>query len=235
MKTKRVLIITRHISQQEQAWWARHSVRLQAKPMIESHYLTSKLAPDLPEEIVVFTSKNAVKAVLKSSSAQQLQWLQSKTIAAIQPSTSQYLAEHKLPISCEAPNSAALASKIIDNYPPQSIRYFCKADRLPILPTKLKEANFTVRENIVYQTKAKPQVVDWDEAEGVIFYSPSAVKSFFQLNKWPQEKMAFAIGTTTAKALKAAKVGSIRIAATPSKEGLLAAILSTSNSIYSQT
>ncbi|MEL7530521.1 MAG: uroporphyrinogen-III synthase [Bacteroidota bacterium] len=233
MKTEWALITTREASQQEKRWWAHCGVRLKAYPMIETNYLRFTLKGNLQEEVVVFTSKNAVKAVLESLSPKELQNLGSKTIASIAPATSQYLIKQTLSTSCHASNSAELAQKIIDNYSPQPVRYFCKADRLPILPTKLKQAQFAVRESIVYQTKVKSQVIVWGEAKGAIFYSPSAVASFFQLNEWPKRKIAFAIGPTTAQALKEAKVRSIRIADKPSKEGLLASIRSTFNNIYS--
>ncbi|MEM6346179.1 MAG: uroporphyrinogen-III synthase [Bacteroidota bacterium] len=232
MKTSRLLISTKTISTQERDWWAQAGVRLKAYPMIENTLLAVDLDHELGEEILVFTSKNAVKAVLNASKPPQLQALQSKTIASIAPATSQYLQKHSVPVSCEASNSADLAKKIIASYPPQPIRYFTKEDRLDVLPAELSQAKFEVGESIVYQTQARPQIVHWGEAEGAFFYSPSAVRSFFELNQWPQDKIAYAIGSTTAQALLAAKVDSIQIAEIPSRAGLLASIQSTFNSIY---
>jgi uroporphyrinogen-III synthase len=45
---------------------------------------------------------------------------------------------------------------------------------------------------------------------GVLFGSPSAVLSFFAKNKWPQAAVAFAIGTSTAVALRGCGVQAVQ-------------------------
>ena len=38
--------------------------------------------------------------------------------------------------------------------------------------------------------------------DGIIFFSPSAVLSFFENNKWPKDSHGFCIGKSTAETLK---------------------------------
>jgi uroporphyrinogen-III synthase len=77
-----------------------------------------------------------------------------------------------------------------------------------------------VREIVVYRTRETPeQMVKHYQA--VMFYSPNGVNSFFRVNKiWPHTVL-FAIGNTTAMALRTKTQNEIIIADTPSKENLV--------------
>ena len=53
----------------------------------------------------------------------------------------------------------------------------------------------------IYDTLLTPHKIKLD-VDGILFYSPSAVESFFIKNKWPKNTYGFCIGKTTANVLK---------------------------------
>ena len=56
-------------------------------------------------------------------------------------------------------------------------------------------------EYIVYETKPAPQIIT-EKYDGILFFSPSAIKSFFSVNTISSGTVCFAIGETTANILK---------------------------------
>ncbi len=80
--------------------------------------------------------------------------------------------------------------------------YFITGDRhLNIIPLYLSKKGFDIETIITYHTKEVEQNMEVNY-DGIIFLSPSAVKSFFRQHKISIEIPLFAIGETTATALK---------------------------------
>lgn len=106
-----------------------------------------------------------------------------------------------------AQNGAELAHLIAKNHKNEHFYYFCGKQRRDELPTVLSEYNVSYNEIITYETKGNPQSFE-QEFDGVLFFSPLGVESFFSGLKSnnqppPLEKRAgvryFCIGETTAK------------------------------------
>lgn len=98
--------------------------------------------------------------------------------------------------------------------------FFCGEQRLDILPSKLRQAGFTVQERVVYRTLQTPQRVERTYA-AIAFFSPSGVESFFSVNSIREETALFSIGRTTAAALLARTGRTAIIASRPEKEVLI--------------
>ncbi|HEX9150948.1 MAG TPA: uroporphyrinogen-III synthase, partial [Flavobacterium sp.] len=77
-----------------------------------------------------------------------------------------------------------------------------------------------VNEIVVYQTIAVPFKVE-KKYHGILFFSPSAVESFFSNNKVTGQTVLFAIGKTTAMALKKYCNNKIITSDEPGKENLV--------------
>jgi len=73
---------------------------------------------------------------------------------------------------------------------------------------------------VVYQTLATPHKIQKDYF-GVLFFSPSAVQSFFSKNKVKDRTILFAIGNTTANEIKKYSNNKIIISDEPGKENLV--------------
>ena len=167
--------------------------------------------------IVIFTSMNAVEAVANEMHGMIPDW----EIYCIGPQTSkkviEYFGENSL--KGTAPYAEELAALIIENEDPQDIYFFCGSLRRDVLPAKLSEYGFNVWEIEVYQTNELPVRIEKNYA-GILFYSPSAVRSFFKKNKVDGHSLLFAIGETTAAEIKLYCSNLVIIADEPVKESL---------------
>ncbi|HEX5668158.1 MAG TPA: uroporphyrinogen-III synthase, partial [Chitinophagaceae bacterium] len=61
--------------------------------------------------------------------------------------------------------------------------------------------------------------------DGIIFFSPSAVESFFSMNQISNNTICFAIGDTTANALKQHTNNRIMVAKNPRQEDVIAMVI----------
>ena len=84
----------------------------------------------------------------------------------------------------------------------------------------LRQRGIDVNEIIVYQTINLPHKIE-QEYHGILFFSPSAVQSFFQKNKLSDTTILFAIGNTTANEIKKFTNNKIIISDSPGKENLV--------------
>jgi len=165
---------------------------------------------------VVFTSMNAVEAVGKIVSGTE--W----KIFCIGNTTKKLVEKYfgEKNITGTADNASLLAEKIISPSAIKKIVFFCGDQRREELPQKLKENKIEVEEIEVYKTLETPQQLS-KEYDAVLFFSPSAVKSFFSKNKIRSATKLFAIGDTTAKEINNFTDQSIIIADKPGKENLI--------------
>ena len=67
----------------------------------------------------------------------------------------------------------------------------------------------------------KPSKAFKKNYDGILFFSPSAVNSFFSLNKINEQTQIFAIGKTTADAIHKHTKREITIAEIPSEENMV--------------
>lgn len=152
---------------------------------------------------VAFTSANAVDVLNNYTTSgdtyRVIDWkifcLSGKTKKALL--SARFLEKH---IVGEAENATALAKKIIGRGV-KKIVFFCGNRRRDELPALLKRAGITVHEVMVYETLETPTVVDVNDVAAVLFFSPSAVQSFFAANELKPETVCFVVGPTTANSL----------------------------------
>lgn len=90
-----------------------------------------------------------------------------------------------------------LAEIITANYADLNFDFFCGEQRRESIPIKLTKANINFKEHHLYSTSANYKKFDRD-FDAILFFSPSAVQSFFHLNPATQAQL-ICIGKTTAK------------------------------------
>ena len=153
--------------------------------------------------IVVFTSKNAVEIVATELGRNKpdpvaVGW----KIFCLGYATRQLVEKYfqKELIGGTAQNARKLA-EIIVHKKIQKIIFFSGDQRRNELPDLLREADIGVDEIVVYQTIVTPQRIE-RTYDGILFFSPSAVKSFFEKNKLESRTVLFAIGNTTADEIR---------------------------------
>ena len=165
----------------------------------------------------VFTSANAINAmsgILKSSKPD---W----NIYCIGKATKKAVLQYfdTSAVKGTAMDGEGLA-KIIESHHVADVVFFCGDKRLDALPDFLYKHNIMVREIVVYKTKETPEQVT-KHYQGIMFYSPNGVNSFFRVNTIAPSVVLFAIGSTTAKAIKLKTNNKIMVSETPTKEQMV--------------
>jgi uroporphyrinogen-III synthase len=144
----------------------------------------------------VFTSANAVKIVgarLKQKPKWKIYCIRNETRIAV---VNWFGAESIVKF---ASNASHLSQQMISDGVTKAV-FFCGDQRLDILPDNLYKHGVNLTELIVYDTRLIPERVD-DKTDAILFFSPTAVRSFFSMNVLSPETIVFAMGNTTAKAL----------------------------------
>ena len=181
---------------------------------------------------VVFTSANGVEAVkhylAQEAPVQAPNWQVFCIAGRTKEAVTELLPD--APILATAEYGATLAEFIKGHAEVKEVVFFCGNKRREELPTILKEAGIQVNELVVYQTEETPVTIT-EDLDGVLFFSPSAVSSFFAANQLKADTVCFAIGTTTAEALTNYTTNKIITSATTSQASILEAVQHYFNSI----
>lgn len=163
----------------------------------------------------VFTSANAITAL-----APVFKKPKGWKVYTINNTTARLITEvFRIYITAMAPNAAVLADRIIEDGI-KKVHFFCSNIRRDELPGKLRAAQIDVEEIVVYETIETPAPVN-RVYDGILFYSPSAVHSFFSVNTVTSATQLFAIGYTTAETIHHYTGNAVRIADKPGKEELV--------------
>jgi len=167
---------------------------------------------------LLFTSKNAVQCT--HDLLPQLR--PANNIFCIGGGTSEkareyYGADH---IAAVADNAASLARELIARPGFRQAVFFCGDKRREDLPEILAAHGINLQEVHVYFTELTPAIIA-GHFDGVIFFSPSAVESFFSMNTIDAGTVCFAIGSTTASALTAITKNRVVVSAAINEKILL--------------
>lgn len=175
---------------------------------IPQHILKSKI------ENVIITSQNAVESILTNCPSEELQF---KNIYCVGRRTKKII-ESKIGKVKHSENSAkALAEHLVEFMDGTEVTFFCSESRLDELPEILEENNIKVNEIEAYKTILDDVKLD-EKIEGIMFYSPSTVKSYLRNNN--PDKIAYCIGETTASEAKK-HFKDVRIAKIPTVESVI--------------
>lgn len=170
------------------------------------------------QAVVVFTSASAVFAVCEHPTFIRPDWKICCIEKATMKAVLQYFDESF--ILCSAKDSDELAKAIKEASGVDEVVFFCGDKRMDTLPSSLLQSGIITREVVVYKTVEQPQFIE-KEYDGILFYSPSGVSSFFTMNTVPAHTVLFAIGATTAQAIQIESDNKVVFCTTPSKEQLL--------------
>lgn len=190
---------------------------------INSDELKTQLKSFLQQNITaVFTSKNAVKA-FEQIVNREVPWKIFCIGQSTKKSVIKVFGEEK--ISGIANNAEELGDVILQDEEIRKIVFFCGKQKREELPNKLKAERKEVEEIVVYVTQETPQKISRKHYEGILFFSPSAVNSYFSLNKINEEIQIFAIGKTTAESLEKHTNKEVNVAESPTEESMFKQII----------
>ena len=174
---------------------------------------------------VIFTSTNAVEAVdahLISPPDWEIYCIGGKTKDIIEEKFGTNA------IKGFADTAKELAKLIVKKNTATTIYFFSGNKRMNHLPEILSDNLFDLEEVVVYTTEPAQHIID-KAYDGIIFFSPSAVNSFFEVNKIKDSVVLFAIGDTTANAIADISDNKIIVSRKPDAELLLQKVSETFN------
>jgi uroporphyrinogen-III synthase len=187
---------------------------IRTEPVLTSETLNEIQKVSTHPGAVIFTSVNAVEAVVTGLDQRKTDSIAWKIFCigyGTKQSVTKIFGERS--IEGVALNATELAKVILDSDVSELI-FFCGDQRRDELPGLLKQNKIDVKEIVVYKTIATPKKIG-KKYDGILFFSPSAVKSFFQENKLDDQTILFAIGNTTASEVKKFSKNKIVISDTP--------------------
>ncbi len=179
---------------------------------------TQKIIAAIAEKntYVIFTSVNALRAAT-ASLVKIPEW---KIFCTNGPTLRETIAFFgKDSVTASAENAQQLAELIVTEKITAAV-FFCGTQRLDTLPDLLAKADIAVVECVVYESNAARNALD-KTYDGILFYSPLSVKTFFIDNDLARDTVVFALGSTTASALRNYTSTEIRMAPAPEKSALL--------------
>jgi uroporphyrinogen-III synthase len=165
----------------------------------------------------VFTSMNAVESVslhIAGKPNWEIYCIGGATKTLVQAT----FGNHS--IQATAKSGSALAEKIIQANNVTNVVFFCGDHRLDELPETLKAQSINVIELVVYTTIQTPKLIE-QNFNGIVFFSPSAVHSFFSMNTVATDVIMFAIGKTTAATINTYCTNKIITSDYPGKEQMI--------------
>jgi uroporphyrinogen-III synthase len=183
---------------------AEAGIDLDAFPFIHTTAVTEK---EVAEELkylaalpltAVFTSINAVNAVAEIIETGNPAW----NIYCVGKAAAGTILKRfrNSFVMAMADDAATLAGFILGDGV-QEVVFFCGNKRRDTLPDLLAAGEISAYEIIVYETIETPHVAA-KAYDGILFFSPSEVSSFFKVNTIGPHTVLFAIGHTTEQAIK---------------------------------
>ena len=167
---------------------------------ISIKYLRFQL-PNVGANALIFSSQNGVKAYLEHIGHRSLQEKKRLKLQSfcVGEKTEQLLEQNGFRVKVSASNASALGTIITENYPNLHFLWPTGNQRRDELPQMLEQKKIAFNELTVYQTIANTKKMD-AYFDGILFFSPSAVRSFVEKNSI--SGVAFCIGNTTAQEIK---------------------------------
>lgn len=168
---------------------------------------------------LIFTSQNAVKSIVQHKNAAILK---GKPCFCVGKKTKSLLEQNHFEVVAQTDHASDLASVIVEKYAWFGFTFFSGNLRRGDLPETLSENHIDFNEIEVYNTRLTPHKIK-TPVEGILFFSPSGVRSYLEQNKIKNEA-CFCIGITTADALKDV-TKNIAIANTPNIESVIVQVI----------
>jgi len=195
-------------------------IAVEVLPFIKTTWVNDekkrKQVAGITDKTIVFSSKNAVEAV-----AEMTKNMLHGNIYCVGKQTAELA--HKYfgdQIQAVANDATGLAEIMLQEKNIKSVTFFCGDIRRDELPELLKKHKIALTEIVVYTTIVTPHKAE-REYDAILFFSPSAVESFFLVNKVNSTTILFAIGNTTANAISNKTDNTIMVCEQPGKELLI--------------
>lgn len=151
---------------------------------------TSFKAPNTIKN-AIFTSQNGVNSVFEKNQ------IIIENCFCVGEKTKALLEKYEQNVIKTTEYASELSAYLVENHKNDSFQFFCGNIRSDEIPTRLKENHIPFEETVVYNTILTPKKFD-RTFDAILFFSPSGVRSYFEVNNAISNKtVAVCIGTTT--------------------------------------
>ncbi len=209
----------------------RAGIKLIQKPLITIHHtaheptwldIMKAFKQTHHTAVFVFTSSNAVRALNHTMTTHNFDWPAHAEISCMEGKTANLVKSlWNAKILCTAKDADSLCDEMMRIIPLKRALFFCSGSlRGDLLPDKMQDAGYTLKEWKVYETRIEPEKLA-ETYDAYLFFSPSGVISFLFANDWPVNAVAVAIGSTTESALKSSGIAPVLVASSPNEESLI--------------
>ena len=161
---------------------------------IEPHALNI----DSLNDNILITSQNTVRLALNDSNLKSL--MVNKKYFCVGEKTKALLEENDKRVVKMSKNGSFLSKYITANHKNESFSFLCGRQRRPEIEIELAKKKVSLTLHEIYNTIHTPKTVE-TKFDGVLFFSPSAVESYFKTNTWKFGMQGFCIGSSTAASL----------------------------------
>lgn len=190
---------------------------------IKNNQFSSLINSHLPNYI--FTSKNAVRSFIKQAADSKIKINKKAVFCALSGETRKALLDEGFSTTIIADNAGDMAYKISTGKSFKEALFFCGDKRRDELPLILGEAGIKLTELILYKNIEQSKKID-NSFQAILFFSTSAIQSFFKENVLPKTTACFCIGYTTANALKEYKItNKVIVSNYPSQQVMIDVVL----------
>ena len=213
------LLSTKILSKEFKEELLMNSISLIEQPFIKIRPI-KKLEFTKSYQSIIFSSQNAVKIALSNSKIKLL--FDQKPTYCIGKKTALLLIKNGQKVVKIAKNSSELAHMIVKNFQNESFSFLCGKSRITDLEEILSLNNIPIQPIEIYETSHQPHIVK-EQYDGLIFFSPSGVKSYAIKNGFDNIH-SFCLGNTTAQEVKKF-TSKFTIANAPNEKQLLISII----------
>ena len=147
----------------------------------------------------IFSSQNAVKIAFENPQIKKQ--IAGKRYFCVGEKTKALLEKNGQKVIKMTHNASDLGFHIIKTYKNETFSFFCGKLRRPEIESLLAKEKISLQIHEIYNTIYNSKKFD-NQFDGVLFFSPSAVNSFFKKNNWSSKVHAFSIGKSTSKTLE---------------------------------
>jgi uroporphyrinogen-III synthase len=224
MENKINLLATRLLKKELISRAGKKGVNIQAIPFIDVQPVAT---PELGNEIrglagrpltVMFSSANAARSIISLLGGERPDWKIYCLGGATRQACSAFFGEAS--IRGLAEKAESLGALVPQGQAAGDYFFFCGNQRRQELAQILKEKGISLEERIVYETRLTPHQLQATQ-DGILFFSPSAVSSYFSTNRPSPACVLFAIGPTTAEAIRSRSNNLLLVSPRTEEESLL--------------
>lgn len=173
------------------------------------------------KKVTIFTSVNAVEAVNRHLK-QKPDWTIYCMGGVTKDAVYDIFGKHS--VTGTAKTATSLAEKIVDDKAVNDVVFFCGDQRLDDLSETLISNKIKVEELVVYNTIQTPQSIE-KNYNAVLFFSPSAVHSFFSENTIAINVKLFSIGKTTTATIQTYCTNPVITSEWPGKDQMIELVM----------